>query len=161
VVHIIKLLSESADETMEIGRTIGRCLSEGDVIGLTGDLGSGKSVIARGILRALGVEGDIPSPSFIIAARYEAKIPVNHIDLYRLASVDEAAGLGLEDLLYSEEISVIEWAEKMVEIMPEARIDIRIDLRGQKDERLVTISPSGDVMKAKLAAVAGDFIRLT
>lgn len=161
MVHLIKLLSESADETMEIGRAIGRCLSEGDVIGLTGVLGSGKSVIARGILRALGVQGEIPSPSFIIAARYEAEIPVNHIDLYRLEGVDEVVDLGLEDLLYSEEISVIEWAEKMAGIMPEARIDIRLDLGKQPDERLITISPSGDLMRSKLVAFAEEFIRLS
>lgn len=160
MVHLMKLLSASADETAEIGRAVGRQLSGGDVVGLTGVLGSGKSVMARGILRALGIRGEIPSPSFIIAASYEADIPVNHIDLYRLGGAGEAVGLGLEDMLYSKDISVIEWAEKIASLLPGVRLDVRIDLGKGPDDRLITLRPSGDLMKSKLLSVATGLIKV-
>ena len=156
----MKLLSESAEETADIGRAIGRCLSRGDVVGLTGVLGSGKSVMARGIIRALGVQGEIPSPSFIIAASYDADTPVNHIDLYRLGGAGEAGGVGLEDMLYSEGICVIEWAEKITDLLPGERLDVRIELGKGPDDRLITVRPSGDAMKSKLLAVALELIEV-
>ncbi len=146
---------------MEIGQALGRHLSEGDVVGLTGVLGSGKSVMARGIMRALGIEGEIPSPSFIIVATYEAKVPVNHIDLYRLGSADEAVGLGLEDLLYSQAISIVEWAEKITGMLPDARIDIRLDVRENPEERLITVKPPDDLMKSRLVALAKELIKVS
>ena len=118
MVHLIKLLSRSAQDTIEIGEKLGAGLAPGDAVALTGVLGSGKSVLARGILKALGVTGDIPSPSYIIVASYEARLPANHIDLYRLDGPDEAAGIGIEDYLYSGGVNVIEWAEKIGDIMP-------------------------------------------
>jgi tRNA threonylcarbamoyladenosine biosynthesis protein TsaE len=145
---------------MEIGQALGGHLSEGDVVGLTGVLGSGKSVMARGIMRALGIEGEIPSPSFIMVATYEAKVPVNHIDLYRLTAAVEAVDLGLEDLLYSQAISIVEWAEKIGGILPDGRIDISLDVRESPEERLITVKPSDDSMKSRLLAVAKELIRL-
>jgi tRNA threonylcarbamoyladenosine biosynthesis protein TsaE len=147
-------------ETMEIGETIGRDLSAGDVLALTGDLGSGKSVLARGVLRALGVTGEIPSPSFIIVASYSARVAVNHIDLYRLAGAEEATEVGIEDLLYSDTVNVIEWAEKIRGILPQSRIDIMIDMMNEPDERLITIRPSDERVKSKLTGAAEQWISM-
>jgi tRNA threonylcarbamoyladenosine biosynthesis protein TsaE len=155
VVHLIKLLSKSADETIEIGEKIGSGLAAGDAVALSGVLGSGKSVLARGILKGLGVAGEIPSPSFIIVAGYEGRLAANHIDLYRLEGAGEAAGMGIEDYLYSGSVNVIEWAEKIADILPPSRIDIMIDVRYEPDERLITIRPADDHMKEKLAGLAG------
>jgi tRNA threonylcarbamoyladenosine biosynthesis protein TsaE len=160
VVHLIKLLSGSAGETMEIGKKIGRYLEAGDAVGLTGVLGSGKSVLARGILKALGVEGEIPSPSFIIVASYEGRLPVNHVDLYRLRSAGEAVDIGIEDLLNSGEINVIEWAEKIGDIMPPARIDIDIGVRDEPSQRLITIRPSDARTQARLLPLVAELVRL-
>lgn len=158
MVHLIKLLSASADETTEIGKTIGRYLQVGDTVGLTGVLGSGKSVLARGILKALGVDGEIPSPSFIIVAAYEGRIRVNHIDLYRLHSVGEAVDSGVEDLLNSGEVNVIEWAEKIGDILPSARIGIDIAVRAEPDERLITIRPTGAGMQVRLVPLVTELV---
>lgn len=160
MVHLIKLLSRSPRETMEIGERIGRDLSPGDAVALTGVLGSGKSVLARGILRALGVRGELPSPSFIIVASYKGRKPVNHIDLYRLRAAGEAAAIGIEDLLLSDDINVIEWAEKISEILPESRIEITIGVGEGADDRLVTIVPSDDRMRERFVPLARDLIRV-
>ena len=98
MVHLIRFLSASAEETRDFGRKLGRLLGASDVVALRGDLGAGKSVLARGILDALGVEGDMPSPSFVIVAAYATPVPVNHIDLYRIASKAEVLELGLSRL---------------------------------------------------------------
>ena len=160
MVHLIKLLSRSAQDTIEIGEKLGAGLAAGDAVALTGVLGSGKSVLARGILKALGVTGDIPSPSYIIVASYEARLPVNHIDLYRLEGPDEAAGIGIEDYLYSGGVNVIEWAEKIGDLLPPSRIDIGIDVRVEPDERLITIRPADAIVKARLTGLAGQFISM-
>jgi tRNA threonylcarbamoyladenosine biosynthesis protein TsaE len=160
VVHLIKLLSRSAQDTIEIGEKLGSDLAAGDAVALTGVLGSGKSVRARGILRALGVTGESPSPSYIIVASYEARLPANHIDLYRLEGPEEAAGIGIEDYLYSGSVNVIEWAEKIGELLPPSRIDIAIDVRDEPDERLITIRPADEHMKARLTGLAGRLISM-
>ncbi|MFH1312617.1 MAG: tRNA (adenosine(37)-N6)-threonylcarbamoyltransferase complex ATPase subunit type 1 TsaE [Candidatus Eisenbacteria bacterium] len=158
MVHLIKLLSRSTHDTMQIGEKLGADLAPGDAVALTGVLGSGKSVLARGILRALGVTGEIPSPSYIIVASYEARLPANHIDLYRLEGPDEAVGIGIEDYLYSGSVNVIEWAEKIGDLLPPSRVDITIDVRKEPDERLITIRPADDDMKARLTGLAGQLI---
>ncbi|MGD8628295.1 MAG: tRNA (adenosine(37)-N6)-threonylcarbamoyltransferase complex ATPase subunit type 1 TsaE, partial [bacterium] len=127
MIHLVKMLSKSPEETTELGKMLGGILEAGDLVALTGVLGAGKSVIARGILRTLGVRGDIPSPSFMIVAQYEGSVPANHMDFYRLRSRDEALGLGLEDLLGGDSVSVIEWADRVEGLLPEARYDVTLE----------------------------------
>jgi tRNA threonylcarbamoyladenosine biosynthesis protein TsaE len=154
VVHLIKLLSRSPAETMDVGEHLGMGLAAGDVVALTGVLGSGKSVLARGILRALGVGGEIPSPSFIIVASYEGRLPVNHIDLYRLGTQDEVDSIGLDDLLYSGGVSVIEWAEKITGLLPPSRVEITIEPREAPDERVLTVASYDAAMRERLVPFA-------
>jgi tRNA threonylcarbamoyladenosine biosynthesis protein TsaE len=158
VVHLIKLLSRSPVETKDVGEHLGRYLVAGDVVALNGVLGSGKSVLARGILRGLGVGGEIPSPSFIIVASYEGRLPVNHIDLYRLGTHDEAVAIGLDDLLYSDAVSVIEWAEKVTGLLPPSRVEIAIQTREAPDERVLTIVPSDPATAERLTPLAEGLI---
>jgi len=159
VVRLVKLLSKSPDQTDQIGRRIGGGLSPGDIVAISGPLGSGKSVLARGILRALGVDGEIPSPSFVIVATYRGRPEINHIDLYRLQAADEALEIGIEDLLDSEAVNVIEWAEKIGTILPPARIDVDMQFWGEPDHRLVTISPGTESQGRKLLFLAEGLIR--
>jgi tRNA threonylcarbamoyladenosine biosynthesis protein TsaE len=159
VIHLIKVLSKSPEETTEIGRMLGGILTGGDLVALTGTLGAGKSVIARGILRALGVVGDIPSPSFVLVAQYEGSVTdsllkVNHIDFYRLGSKDEALGLGLEDLLGGDSVSVMEWADRVDGLLPGARYDVALEPGRETCDRLVTIRSADPVLRKRLAAVA-------
>ncbi len=150
MVRLVKLLSTSALETAKMGERIGRLLEGGDVVAMTGVLGSGKSVLARGIMAGLGVASKMPSPSFVIVASYDGKYPVNHIDLYRLENPDEASAVGIEDMLYSDAISIIEWAEKIDKMLPPSRLDVMIELMGKPEERLVTLVPSDDAIGRRL-----------
>jgi tRNA threonylcarbamoyladenosine biosynthesis protein TsaE len=150
VIHLVKVLSRSPEETSERGKIMGGILTGGDIVALSGTLGAGKSVIARGILRALGVEGDIPSPSFVLVAQYEGVVPVNHIDLYRLTSPDEALGLGLEDLLGGDSVSVMEWADKIESLLPETRYDILLEQGRGPDDRFITIKSADPGLRKRL-----------
>jgi tRNA threonylcarbamoyladenosine biosynthesis protein TsaE len=155
VVRLVKLLSRSPGETATIGEAIGRLLAPGDVVALTGALGSGKSVLARGIMSGLGVSSRMPSPTFVIVATYEGtcavnQVTVNHIDLYRMESAEEALGAGVEEALLSDAISIVEWAEKGQELLPPQRIDVGIALRAEPEERLLTIAPVGEDVGRRL-----------
>ena len=134
-------------------------VSAGDVVALTGDLGSGKSVLARGVLEALGVEGHMPSPSFVIVASYETAVPVNHIDLYRLEHADEALDIGLEDLLYSDCISIIEWADRLGDLLPPESIRVELRPAGERDHRLISIKAAVPAVKTRLVDLAGSLVR--
>lgn len=144
---------------MKIGERIGKTLAAGDIVAIEGVLGSGKSVLARGMLGALGFGTKTPSPSFVIVATYEGKHTVNHIDLYRLESPEEALSLGLEEMLYSEAINVVEWAEKISQMLPPSRIDLKIELMASPEERLITILPSDEEMKRRFLPLAEGMIR--
>ena len=95
---------------------------------MTGPIGSGKSVMTRGIARGLGIEDNITSPTFTLICEYMGKLPLYHMDLYRISDSDEFEMIGGRDLIYSNGISVIEWAEKIEEYLPEKMIHVNIDI---------------------------------
>lgn len=120
--------THSPEETQEIGVRIGGQLNPGDVVALIGDLGVGKTCLTQGIARGAGVYQDqtVNSPSYILINEYDGKIPVYHIDLYRLERLEDIVALGLEEYLDGDGICVIEWADRMEELLPENHIQVRI-----------------------------------
>ena len=120
--------THSPEETQEVGVRIGCQLRPGDVVALIGDLGVGKTCLTQGIARGAGVYQDqtVNSPSYILINEYEGEIPVYHIDLYRLQRLEDIVALGLEDYLEGDGICVIEWADRMGELLPESHIQVRI-----------------------------------
>jgi tRNA threonylcarbamoyladenosine biosynthesis protein TsaE len=160
VVHLIRFLSRSAEETSELGKKLGAVLEKGDVIALRGDLGSGKSVFARGILESMGVIGDKPSPSFVVVASYEAPVAVNHVDLFRLANAGEALDLGIEDLLYSGAVSIVEWADRMEGFLPPRAVDVEIRSAEDPGQRLIEITAKDADVKTRLTGLARELVRL-
>ena len=118
----------SPEETQEIGVKIGGQLNPGDVVALIGDLGVGKTCLTQGIARGAGVCQDeiVNSPSYILINEYAGKIPIYHIDLYRLERVEDIIALGLEEYLEGDGICVIEWADRMDTLLPESHIQVRI-----------------------------------
>ena len=117
-------------------------LRPGDVVALTGELGAGKTSFARSLLRALGQEGEVPSPTFTLVQIYEtAAGPLWHVDLYRLAGPDEALELGIEEA-FAEAIVLIEWPERLGALLPADRLELRIDFAGG-DARRVAIAGQG------------------
>jgi tRNA threonylcarbamoyladenosine biosynthesis protein TsaE len=106
-------ISHSPEETLALGEAWGRAASAGLVIGLTGDLGAGKTQLAKGIARGLGITGRIHSPTFTLVNEYGGgRLPMFHVDLYRLQTAEQIATAGLEEYFRPAGVSVIEWAEK-------------------------------------------------
>ncbi len=122
--------TESPKETQALGEKVGKTLKQGDVIALIGDLGTGKTCLTQGIARGVGIASDevVNSPSYILINEYRGRIPIYHIDLYRLEDSAEIAELGLSEYIESDGICIIEWAERMAEALPDTAIKIRITL---------------------------------
>tara|TARA_B100000686_G_scaffold16937_1_gene15775 strand:+ start:123 stop:608 length:486 start_codon:yes stop_codon:yes gene_type:complete len=112
---MIQYITQSAEETIEFGKNIGSKLVAGDLVLLFGDLGSGKTCLTQGICQGVGLKKGsyIRSPTFTLINEYQAKIPIFHVDLYRLEEEAELINLGLEEIIYSQAITIIEWAEKL------------------------------------------------
>jgi len=128
--------SESEEQTLSLGKRVGRGLGRGDVVAIKGELGAGKSVIVRGICEGLGMVQRTRSPSFTFMNRYRGPIDVYHIDLYRIEHAGELATLGWEEMLYSDSITLIEWADKLGSFLPPASLDISIEITGEETRRI-------------------------
>ena len=120
--------TESPEETQTLGEEFGKTLKPGDVVALIGDLGTGKTCLTQGIARGIGIAADevVSSPSYILINEYNGKIPIYHIDLYRLENIAEIADLGICEYMESDGVCIIEWAERMEEGLPETSIRIYI-----------------------------------
>ena len=137
--------TNSEKDTHDFGRALGKGLTAGDCVLLTGDLGAGKSVLARGIAAAHGVTGPMPSPTFVLMIPYEGDTNVYHFDLYRLSDPDEFFQAGLQEYIGGDGIAVVEWAE-MAELSPKGAI--KVDVRrgaGDDDRTIEVISPEKEL----------------
>ncbi|MBO7484883.1 MAG: tRNA (adenosine(37)-N6)-threonylcarbamoyltransferase complex ATPase subunit type 1 TsaE [Spirochaetaceae bacterium] len=130
--------TKTAEETIELGKKIGKFLKKGDCIALEGTLAAGKTTITKGIAEALGITENVSSPTFTIVSEYDGNLHLYHIDAYRLDSAEDFLDLGAEEMLYGSGVCVIEWSEKVMEVLPKKTITI--SLSAQKDDgRLITI----------------------
>ncbi len=122
--------TESEEETIALGREIARSLPQSCVVLLIGNLGAGKTTLAKGIVEGLGAASaeDVASPTFTLIHEYSGN--VYHVDLYRLDSAGQVAALGLEELLEGEAVTLVEWGERFPEMMPDKRVEIRIARTG-------------------------------
>lgn len=122
--------TENPEETQTLGEKLGKTLKRGDVIALVGDLGTGKTCLTQGIARGVGIASDevVNSPSYILINEYNGAIPIYHIDLYRLEKSEEIAELGLSEYIEGDGICIIEWAERMSDLLPDTCIKIHITL---------------------------------
>ena len=141
----------SAEYTRKLGESLGGLLSGGEVIGLEGELGSGKTTFAQGLARGLGVEEVVASPSFTIIREYQGRVPLYHMDLYRLDDTAELIDVGVPDYLSGEGVAVIEWAERLRELAPGERLVVELRAGGVPDERKVCFRPHGSWWRERLA----------
>lgn len=137
---ILQIVSDSPHFTHLLGKILGANAKRGDIFCLEGELGSGKTCLVGGIAEGLGIENHIFSPSFIIIALHKGRLPLFHIDLYRLEEED-VKELGIEEYLYGEGVCAIEWAEKARSLIPPSHLWINIDYTN--DKRLLTFYPKG------------------
>ncbi len=137
-----ELISHSPEQTQELGTRLGGLAMPGDVYLLTGNLGAGKTCLTQGIAWGLGIKEYAASPSFIIVRELYGRLPLYHIDLYRLDHIEEIADLGLDDYFNANGVCVVEWADKALALLPAENMLIEITLLSDT-ERLIQFKPNG------------------
>ena len=145
--------SPSPDATTALGRKLGAVARAGDLVCLWGDLGAGKTHLAKAFGAGLGVTQTITSPSFILMAEYAGRLPLFHVDPYRLASAEDALQGGLLDERQASGVTLVEWPERLGDALPPDRLDIRIDGTGD-EPRSITLEAASDRYRRYLEAVA-------
>ena len=146
------LVCPDPDATSRLGAALASCARAGDLICLWGDLGAGKTHLAKAFGAALGVAATITSPSYILMAEYQGRLPLFHIDPYRLADAADALEGGLIDERQADAVTLVEWPERLGAALPAARLDVRIDGVGE-EPREVTIAAGSDAYRRYLDAV--------
>jgi len=137
-----ELISHSPEETQKFGARIGELCLPGDTFLLVGSLGAGKTCLTQGIAWGLGIKEYAASPSFMVVRELYGRLPLYHIDLYRLDHIEEIVDLGLDDYIYGRGVCVVEWAEKGLGVLPEEQMLIQIDYLSESERRL-QFRPSG------------------
>lgn len=149
----MKKLSTSVSETLSIGRLLASKFRAGDIILLSGSLGAGKTVLAKGIAQGLGIDKhNVVSPTFVLLRIYKGKHYLNHFDFYRIKDAKEILGLGYEEYFYSDAVTLIEWPERLKFLLPREFLKIKLTLKGQK-MRLVKFIARGARYKKLIARI--------
>jgi tRNA threonylcarbamoyladenosine biosynthesis protein TsaE len=130
----LKKISNSVERTMEIGAKFAQGLKKGDCVALIGDLGAGKTVFTKGIAMGLGVKNAryVNSPTFVIIKEYEGRFPLYHFDLYRLDGHSGFDDMNYEEYFYGDGVTVIEWADKIRELLPDRRWEVSLKATDEK-----------------------------
>ena len=123
---MLTFFTHSADETTALGYKIGKKLKKGDIIAMQGTLAAGKTTITKGIAQALDISEEITSPTFCLISEYYGKMPLYHMDVYRLDGTEDFINLGVDDMLYGDGVCIIEWSEKIMVELPKNTIILRI-----------------------------------
>jgi tRNA threonylcarbamoyladenosine biosynthesis protein TsaE len=139
----VRMRTTSAAETMALGERLGRVARRGDLVCLWGDLGAGKTQVAKGVALGLEIDATITSPTFILMAEYPGRMPLFHVDLYRLADASDALAGGVIDDRQSDGLTVVEWPERMGDVLPADRLDVRIDGTGD-DPRSIVVAATAE-----------------
>ena len=157
--------TNGASETEAVAEALGAHLVVGDVVVLTGDLGAGKTTFTKGLARALGVTQRVTSPTFTIVQEYDGRVPVAHVDVYRLERIQELHDFGFEEML-EDRVTIVEWGEAIALVLPRDRVDVRIAMidgdaggsdavnnTGLDDRRTLEIVASGSSWVSRRAAL--------
>jgi len=139
----LHLISRGPEQTQRLGVRLGELAQVGDILLLCGSLGSGKTCLAQGIAWGLGVKEYAFSPSFVIAREYHGRLPLYHIDLYRLDRIEEVVDLGLDEYFYGNGVCVVEWAEKGMAVLPKENLLIGLTYVSDT-ERSLSLEPKGE-----------------
>lgn len=145
----LKLISHSPEETLNLGVCLGNLAEPADIFLLSGPLGAGKTCLTQGIARGLGSKEYALSPTFVLMREIDGRLTLYHIDLYRLDHIEEIFDLGLDDYLFGRGLTVIEWAEKGLGVLPTEHLQVKIDYVSD-NERGIEFIPHGKRYKKLL-----------
>ncbi len=147
--------THSSSETLQLAQRVGSILRPGDVVALVGDLGAGKTVFAKGIAKALGIDDDVVSPTFTLVREYTGvAVPMVHVDVYRLDHLQELHDAGFDELVGGTAVTVVEWGDRVAALLPVDRLDVALAPGDDDDDRLVTFEASGRSWAARRDALA-------
>ena len=134
----MEFVTHSEEETVLLGKKLGEKLKKGDVVALDGTLAAGKTYFTKGIALGLKIQEEITSPTFTVISEYSGRLPLYHMDIYRLAGEEDFLNIGAEDMLYGNGVCVIEWSEKIREILPKNTISVKISIN-RNNSRSISI----------------------
>jgi tRNA threonylcarbamoyladenosine biosynthesis protein TsaE len=146
----LELITHSPEQTQELGKRLGKIALAGDVVLLVGKLGAGKTCLTQGIAWGLGIKEYAASPSFVLVRELYGRLPLYHIDFYRLENPEEIAELGLDEYFYGKGVSVVEWAEKALELLPPENLLTEMEYVAENERRL-HLKASGQRYREMLA----------
>ena len=135
-----RVRTTSAAETVALGERLGRVAEPGDLVCLWGDLGAGKTQVAKGVARGLDIEDTVNSPTFILMNEYAGRLPLFHVDLYRLADAADALAGGVVDDRQIDGVTVVEWPDRMGDVLPAGRLDVRITGSGEEEREIEVVA---------------------
>jgi tRNA threonylcarbamoyladenosine biosynthesis protein TsaE len=146
-----RILSRAPEQTAELAEQLAAVLRAGDVLLLSGPIGAGKTVFAKGVARGLGVRETVVSPSFALHAVYEGRLTFNHFDFYRLETSEEAFELAIPEAADAAAVTVIEWGDRFPGLVAPPYLDVRFEQGDLDDDRWLTIRPTGDGWRERSA----------
>jgi tRNA threonylcarbamoyladenosine biosynthesis protein TsaE len=149
----VKAVTASVEETRELGAALAGVLAAGDAVMLAGDLGTGKTALVQGVARGLGVDDVVASPTFMIVREYEGRLPLVHVDVYRLDRVQELHDLGFEEVLAPEAVTVVEWGDRIAPVLPDERLEVVLEREGGPDDRSLTFTVRGPSWDARAGEI--------
>jgi len=139
----LTIITKSPEETKNLGKEVSKLTKPGDLLAFYGELGAGKTCFIQGISQGLKVKDYVTSPSFTIINEYQGKIPIYHFDLFRLNNAEEILEFSYEEYFYGEGLTVIEWAEKIEQLLPKEHLEIEIKFK-DRYQRTISFIPQGD-----------------
>jgi tRNA threonylcarbamoyladenosine biosynthesis protein TsaE len=149
----LDLILSSPRETDSFGKTIGTVLRGGDVLALVGELGAGKTALTRGIVAGLGGStSDVTSPTFILMHEYQGRLPLIHLDLYRLQRSSEAEAIGLTACFSDDTVTVIEWADRFPDLLPTDRLNVQL-MHRTRTTRMARLEARGPMARSLLLRI--------
>ena len=128
---------KTEEDTINLGKKIGKQLKKGDVVALDGSLAAGKTYLTKGIAKGLGIQEDITSPTFTLISEYSGRFNLYHMDVYRLEGVEDFLDLGTEEMLYGDGVCVIEWSKKVKQALPKNTIYIDIMVNDDNSRKII------------------------
>ena len=151
--NTFEFVSRSVEETQRLGEQLGSCLAAGDAVGLTGELGSGKTTLTQGLAKGLGIDpGLVKSPTFILMREYPGPVPLIHMDGYRLNDAASVSWLDVDLIFSPKKVTVIEWADRCQDGLPEDHVELRLEHRTthQRHVRAMSHGPRSQQVVAEL-----------